>query len=528
MKWIIRIVLLVVIIVAGTFLYAAYRLNDIAAALKPKIIETVKTATGGDFNFGDLSVHAFPSPHIELQKVSLSLPQGINANADSIATSIKLGSILSGNIEVSSVSIKNGSGSYSKEGLPKPINFEDLSLNTSAKLSPSGALIDNLTASTNLLSTVPVAINGSDINFNIATKEVSIGKMAINLSSGEILVKGSASPTNSDLTFNGNKLSIKEMIQSASAFSPGVPALPLSGELTFDGSSKGLPPTVETKIDTNLTFNGEPVVISANPIFKSNVLDVTELDVSVAKGEINGKVSANLNSLSVLTSLKGSGIELSELIKFGGSPIPLTGKVSSIVVQNFGANSLMSDFSGTGTISVQTITIPGINLFGRVADQIKTIPGVSEMFFQGLSPAAQAAISSNATELSSAEFGFVGKGNSIALSKIEGLSTLFSISGIGSVVPASKSGNISINMFLSEELSAALTRKLKGGTGFMENGKIKIPIDISFSPAGATVTPKMDALLKGAVLEAGKQILNKALSGDSKGAKDLLGGILGF
>lgn len=528
MKWIIRIVLLLVVIVAGTFLYAAYRLNDIAAALKPKIIETVKAATGGEFNFGDLSVHAFPSPHIELQKVSLSLPQGIKANSESIATSIKLGSILSGNIEVSSISVQNGSGSYSKEGLPKPINFEELSLDTSAKLSTTGALIDKLTANAKILSSVPVSVKGSDINFNLGTKEVSLGGMTITTPSGDIVVSGSASPSNSNLTFNGKKLSIKELIHSAAAFSPAASALPLGGELTFGGSAKGLPPTVDSKVNTDLTFNGEPVSISAKSILKANVLDVSELELSIAKGIINGNASANLNSLSVVTSLKGGGVELSELIKLGSSPVPLTGKVSSFILKDFGANSLLNDFSGSGTVSAQTITIPGVNLFGRVADQIRAIPGVSEMFFQGLSPAAQAAISANATELSSAEFGFVGSGNSIAISKIEGISALFSISGSGVVIPATKSGNISINMFLSEELSAALTRKLKGGTGFMENGKIKIPIDISFSPAGAKVTPKMDGLLKGAVLEAGKQLLNKALSGDSKGAKDLLGGILGF
>lgn len=528
MKWIIRIAILLILLVAGTFVFAAFKLNDIASALKPKILETVKAATGGEFNFEDLSVHAFPSPHLELQKISLTLPQGVKANVESISTSIKLRSILSGNLEVSSISLKNGSGSYALKGLPNPITFDDLSLSTSAKLSPSGAIIDSLSANTKIQKKIPVTLKGSDIDFNLSTKNLNLGGVNLSLPLGDVKIKGSASPSTSDLSFNGEKLSVKEMLIAAAVFFEAASHIPLDGEVSFDGSANGLPPAVVSNIRSSLSYNGLPISLSSKPAFKGNVLTVGELDFSAAQGNLKGDASVDISNLSLVTSLKGGGFELSELVKLGKSPVPIVGKVSSVTIQGFGANSAMTSFAGSGNIGAQSITIPGVNLFGSVVDSIRAIPGLAEILLQGLSPTAQAAITSGATELSSGVVSFSGKGGSILLNQIEGKSTLFSITGNGVVEPLSQSGKLALNMLLSEELSANLATKLKGGTGFMENGKIKIPLEVHFSPGGAKVMPKVDGLLKGAALEAGKQILNKALSGDSKGAKELLGGILGF
>ena len=516
------------ILVAALFLVAAYKLNDIVAALKPKIITAITDATDGKVNFDALDVHAFPSPHIELKNLALELPLGLKAKVDSVSTSVSLSSIFSGSLEVTSVGIKNLNGVFQNGTAPKPIDFNKLNFDASATVTQEGVSIQKATASGTVLSTIPFSLSSSSIGFNLSTKALAIDSATVKIPAGDIVLKGSAGGDKLSLSFNGSKLSVKELLGMAAVFAPQVVSLPLNGDLRFEGNANGLPPKVNSDTNASVTFNSVPISFGTKSVFEGKSLSVDSIDVTTAGGSLKGSSNINLASLLATLSITGGGFDIQQLVKLGGAAVPVTGKISGIKLDSFATNPTLSEFSGTGNVTAATLSIPGVNLFGRVVDKMKAIPGLSETLLHGLSPAARSAIESNATELSSGVVDFAGRGNSILLNRIEGASALFTISGSGSVVPASKSGSVSLTMYLSQELSSSLVATLKGGTGFMEQGRIKIPVDVSFSPAGVSVSAKVDNLLKGAAIEAGKQILNRALSGDAKGAKDLIGGILGF
>ncbi len=439
--------------------------------------------------------------------------------------------------------------------------YEAEKLNVQAALTLIGSdlQLTNLAVDSDILGDFPMEVSAQEVNLNLASGAFKINPLDLKILGGRFTsetalniqtVKGDLKTSSSDFPLTDvraflGKVTGKELplelagkidLQNTAALAGaadirGQGAIKLKdvsvsmkpyvlsavqGNIPFSYSMKQAVSAASTTKDLGASVNGQPVKLNWDLVFEAPTAQVRSFDLTGFGGTF--KVAANLNTTSNMPfTARGGGRSLSlpALASAAGInlAVPIVGTVDDVNFDLSGAltPNLMNSLTGPANVTVSKATIEGINLAAEAIESLKIIPLLSESLKSSVPQKFQAVLNEKNTTLDSIKVAASLNGPVINMNSLAIKSTLFSLTGRGTLKNFAEV-NVTVQIAFVPEIATAFVAKVKELQAFVQSdGSLVLPMQIQGTLPNLRVIPDATYIAEKAATAAIKKHGEKLL-----------------
>lgn len=445
------------------------------------------------------------------------------------------------------------------------IRVDDIDVQSQLVVQGPSLTLSNLTFAARLPGSVPFSLDAPVVLFNLDNGALSVDEAVLRLAGNRVVSRASLNTRTLEgsATTSSPGIGLESLRPLLAEFAPQIIELEPKGVLAPDftvnlrgpgqydlrgtlrlskvGAQKNdlvvqdlsgpiaitaQPQSVKaTSNKLTLSLGAQPIEIELNAGLQGERVVLEKLHLVGFGGQLTSNATLTLGASQQFEVHKRvEGMQVAQLLSAlkPHAPPPLAGTLALLRADLNGVlgDELLQRLAGDLELTLQQGELTGVNLAGETLRAIKDLPFVEGALARKVPESLRAQIESSSTPIEELSGLFRVSGGKMRTDNLRLVSSLFSLTGDGSV-GFDQQIDFNATISFSQELSLALAASVKELSRVLnEEQRLVVPLSIKGTAPNLMVVPNLDRLLtqgaKQAIKEKAGEALGKLFGGDKK------------